>query len=316
METAINIINITKKFGSRNVLDNISFKVNSGEVFGLLGPNGAGKTTLIKTITSLLAIEEGTIEICGCNLEKDFEHAMKNIGSIVENPEMYPYMTGKQNIMQYARMRKGIANERIDEIIEMVGLTNRINEKVGKYSLGMRQRLGLAISLIHNPKVLVLDEPTNGLDPAGIKQLRDILTELAHENDVCVLVSSHLMSEMELMCDRVGIISNGKIIRVDSIENILNVATGDNIIYTYNVSDFDNAKSVINSFNSEFVINMADNEHFELTLPTKNHKENIAKINSMLIKNNIAVYAVVPKENQHLEDAFIELTNGGGSQIA
>lgn len=158
-------------------------------------------------------------------------------------------MTGKQNILQYARLHKSVTMERVNEVIELVGLSNRINEKVGKYSLGMRQRLGLAITLLHNPKVLILDEPTNGLDPAGIKQLRDILTNMAHKEDVCVLVSSHLMSEMELMCDRVAILSNGNILSVDTMENMLHDVSGKDVTYNFEVSDSNSAITAITEYN-------------------------------------------------------------------
>lgn len=316
MSTAIKISNISKKFGKRTVLNNISFEANTGEVFGLLGPNGAGKTTLIKLITGLLAIEDGEIEILGNSLEKNYEDAMRNLGAIVENPEMYKYMTGMQNIMQYARMRGNITKKRIDEVVEMVGLSNRINEKVGKYSLGMRQRLGVALALLHNPKILILDEPTNGLDPAGIKQLRDIVTNIAHSENVCVMVSSHLMSEMELMCDRVAIINNGSLISIDSVENMLQAVAGDHIVYSYNVSNFEKAKNIITGINEEYKIQMADNNHFEVYLPLEDNKSIAATITASLVTNGIEVYSVIPKESQKLEDAFIEITSGGGNQIA
>lgn len=316
MTTALTINNITKKFGKRTVLDHVSFEAYTGEVLGLLGPNGAGKTTLIKLITGLLSIEEGEIDILGNSLEKNYEDAMRNLGAIVENPEMYKYMTGMQNIMQYARMRGNISKERIDEVVELVGLTNRIHEKIGKYSLGMRQRLGVALSLLHSPGILILDEPTNGLDPAGIKQLRDIITNIAHTQDVCVMVSSHLMSEMELMCDRVAIINKGKLISIDSIENMLQTAKGDTIIYSYNVSDCEQAKSVILNMNLDYNLQVTDTNHFVVYLPLEDNKKIAASITASLIQSEISVYSVIPKETKKLEDAFIEITSEGGNQIA
>lgn len=317
MSTALEIKNVKKVFGSRTVLNNISFETKPGEVFGLLGPNGAGKTTLIKMITGLLNIDDGEILINGQSLQNNFEDAMKNIGAIVENPEFYKYMTGRQNIAQYARIHKSVTKERIEEVIELVGLSNRINEKVGKYSLGMRQRLGLAITLLHNPKLLILDEPTNGLDPAGIKQLRDILIKLAHTDEVCVLVSSHLMSEMELMCDRVAILSNGDILNVDTMENMLHNVSGNNITYSFEVSDSEAAVNLITSLNGSLTANEVSDTFFELKLNRDTAKDTIANINSFLIKNAIDLYAVIPVENQKLEDAFMEITNNkGGNQIA
>ena len=317
MSTALEIKNIEKRFGSRTVLNKISFETKTGEVFGLLGPNGAGKTTLIKMITGLLNIDDGEILINGKSLEHDFEAAMENIGAIVENPEFYKYMTGKQNILQYARLHKPVTIERVNEVIELVGLSNRINEKVGKYSLGMRQRLGLAITLLHNPKVLILDEPTNGLDPAGIKQLRDILTNMAHKEDVCVLVSSHLMSEMELMCDRVAILSNGNILSVDTMENMLHIVSGQDVTYNFEVSDSNSAITIITDYNPDIVNSITGDTTFELKINRDSSKDIVSTITDLLVKNKISIYAIIPIENQKLEDAFMEITNvKGGNQIA
>ena len=317
MSTALAIKNIEKRFGSRTVLNKISFETKTGEVFGLLGPNGAGKTTLIKMITGLLNIDDGEILINGKSLEHDFEAAMENIGAIVENPEFYKYMTGKQNILQYARLHKPVTIERVNEVIELVGLSNRINEKVGKYSLGMRQRLGLAITLLHNPKVLILDEPTNGLDPAGIKQLRDILTNMAHKEDVCVLVSSHLMSEMELMCDRVAILSNGNILSVDTMENMLHIVSGQDVTYNFEVSDSNSAITIITDYNPDIVNSITGDTTFELKINRDSSKDIVSTITDLLVKNKISIYAIIPIENQKLEDAFMEITNvKGGNQIA
>lgn len=317
MSTALEIKNIEKKFGSRTVLNKVSFETKTGEVFGLLGPNGAGKTTLIKMITGLLNIDDGEILINGKSLEHDFEAAMENIGAIVENPEFYKYMTGKQNILQYARLHKSVTIERVNEVIELVGLSNRINEKVDKYSLGMRQRLGLAITLLHNPKVLILDEPTNGLDPAGIKQLRDILTNMAHKEDVCVLVSSHLMSEMELMCDRVAILSNGNILSVDTMENMLHIVSGQDVTYNFEVSDSNSAITIITDYNPDIVNSITGDTTFELKINRDSSKDIVSTITDLLVENKISIYAIIPIENQKLEDAFMEITNvKGGNQIA
>ena len=317
MSTALEIKNIEKKFGSRTVLNKVSFETKTGEVFGLLGPNGAGKTTLIKMITGLLNIDDGEILINGKSLEHDFEAAMENIGAIVENPEFYKYMTGKQNILQYARLHKSVTMERVNEVIELVGLSNRINEKVGKYSLGMRQRLGLAITLLHNPKVLILDEPTNGLDPAGIKQLRDILTNMAHKEDVCVLVSSHLMSEMELMCDRVAILSNGNILSVDTMENMLHDVSGKDVTYNFEVSDSNSAITAITEYTPDIINSITSDTTFELKINRNSAKDIVSTITDLLVENKISIYAIIPIENQKLEDAFMEITNvKGGNQIA
>ena len=224
MEEILKIEHLTKSLGAKEILHDISFETYSGEVFGFLGPNGAGKTTLIKVVVGLLTLDHGRITIAGNDLAKQFEGALSNLGAIVENPEFYRYLSGYDNLVQYANMRGGIPKERIDEVVRMVGLENRIKEKVGRYSLGMRQRLGVAQAILHHPRLLVLDEPTNGLDPAGIKDLRDVLKDLAHKEGVAVMVSSHLMSEMEMMCDRVGVIANGTLISVHPIAELVSAA--------------------------------------------------------------------------------------------
>lgn len=310
----LKVSHLNKSIGGRQILHDISFEVYAGEVFGFLGPNGAGKTTTIKIAVGLLSLDEGSIMINGIDVKKNFEKAMANVGGIVENPEMYKYLTGMENLKQYARMRKGVTQERINEVVELVKLSNRINDKVSKYSLGMRQRLGVAQALLHRPKVLILDEPTNGLDPAGIKELRDILKETAHKENISVIVSSHLMSEMELMCDRVGIIANGKMIGAHSLEEMISASNS-------KVSEF-----MIRVDNKAAAFNMIDiaedkkkivEDMIEVSLPTENADEEISRINYMLVKNGIKLYTVSQKENKKLEDVFIELTEDqkGGGQI-
>ncbi len=308
---ALKIKNLNKTLGRRHILHDISFEAYEGEVFGFLGPNGAGKTTTIKLITGLLNIDEGSIEIGGYNLNKHYEKALGNIGGIVENPEMYKHMTGMDNLKQYARMRDGVTQERIDEVVKLVGLSNRINEKIKRYSLGMRQRLGVAQALLHRPRLLLLDEPTNGLDPAGIKELRDILKKLAHEENICVLVSSHLMSEMELMCDRVGIINNGKMIGVYTVEEMIRENTGDISEYIYNVDNAEKAAAVLNGI--EYTV--TDDTHIEVAFSGENIQDKLAELNCKLIENGVKLYTVTPKEKKKLEDVFIEITQSGGVQI-
>lgn len=308
---ALKISGLNKTLGKRQILHDIAFEAYAGEVFGFLGPNGAGKTTTIKIAVGLLSLDEGDIEVGGYDIKKNFEKALAGIGGIVENPEMYKYLSGKENLRQYARMREGVTEERIDEVVALVGLSNRINEKVSKYSLGMRQRLGVAQAILHHPKVLILDEPTNGLDPAGIKELRDILKKLAHEEGICVLVSSHLMAEMELMCDRVGIIANGKMLGVYTIEEMISASKSGTNEFMLDVDDAKKASSLL----SGYTFTITDENRIDVALPEENARETIAKINKTLVENGIALYTVAPKENKKLEDVFIEMTQSGGGQI-
>ncbi len=315
-EVAVSIKGLNKTIGKRQILHDISFDAYSGEVFGFLGPNGAGKTTTIKMIVGLLSIDSGEISVCGAEIKKDFEGALKNIGGIVENPEMYKHLTGYQNLEHYARMREGVTKERIDEVVALVGLSNRINEKISKYSLGMRQRLGVAQSILHKPKALILDEPTNGLDPAGIKELRDILKKLAHEEGVCVIVSSHLMSEMELMCDRVGVIANGSMLGVYSIDELLAASAGATSDYIIDTDSGEKAVEIIKGVTEK--VSLTDDGLVEVILDNNTHREDIAKINKLLIEGGAAVYTVSLKPKKKLEDVFIEMTSDTkeGGQIA
>lgn len=314
MTTALKLEHVSKRIGSREILHDINLETYAGEVFGFLGPNGAGKTTTIKMIVGLLSVDEGNVLVDGFDVRRHFEKAMRNVGGIVENPEMYKYLTGMQNLQQYARMRRGVTQQRIDEVVALVGLSNRINDKVKKYSLGMRQRLGVAQAILHRPKVLILDEPTNGLDPAGIKDLRDILKNLAHEEGICVLVSSHLMSEMEMMCDRVGIIVSGKVIDVQTVEEMITNAMGDKAHFLFAVNDIQKAQELLMQMQLEEVALLEDNR-LEVSLPSESAQETVADINSAFIQAGIRLYSASPVERKKLEDVFIELTKEEGNQI-
>ena len=239
---------------------------------------------------------------------------MACVGGIVENPELYKYMTGRENLRQYARMRKGVDEARIDEVVKLVGLSNRIDDKVSKYSLGMRQRLGVAQALLHHPKLLILDEPTNGLDPAGIKELRDILKNLAHKENIAVLVSSHLMSEMEMMCDRVGVIVGGKMLDVRTTAEMISAAQDTSIRYTVKVSDPARAAELL----TQLPENAKQTEGDELVLRIETDKadEIISGIIETLVSNQIRVMTCIPEQTKRLEDVFIAMTQeNGGAQI-
>ncbi|WP_346916430.1 ABC transporter ATP-binding protein [Clostridium sp.] len=313
MSKVLELKNVTKIMGKRRIVDNVSFEINSGEIFGFLGPNGAGKTTTIKMITGLLKIDEGDILISDNNVKKNFEKALSKVGGIIENPEMYGYLTGRTNLEIYGRMHGNISKERIDEVIKLVKLENRIDDKVKRYSLGMRQRLGVAQALLHNPKLLILDEPTNGLDPMGIKELRDTLRHLAEKDGLAVLVSSHLLSEMELMCDRVGIIDNGKIIDIKTLKDIKKQDMKSLITYEVEVSNFNLARKIIENDYKKI--------SEEITVDFKGNKilisccrDEIANVNKALIVENILVYTITPINNT-LEDEFMKITKGSKTQI-
>ncbi len=302
----IELRNVTKKIGKKTIIDQLNFDVPRGEVFGFLGPNGAGKTTTIRMMVGLMSITKGQILINGLDITDNFERAIRHVGAIVENPEMYKYLTGFQNLLHYARMIPGIGRSRIDEVIKLVGLENRIKDKVKTYSLGMRQRLGVAQALLHKPSLLVLDEPTNGLDPAGIRELRDYLRKLTQEEGISVVVSSHLLSEMELMCDRVAIIQNGKLVDVRLIKDF--VSKGDQVSVMFEVDQQEKAQQVLAGMEGEFKVAIHP-EGVEVWIS----REQIPAINVSLVRAEIGVYGIKIVK-MSLEDKFLEMT--GSDQIA
>lgn len=216
----LEVNNLSKSFGKRKVLDNINFNIYEGDIVGIIGPNGAGKTTLIKTILSFYKCDTGSIKICDYDIKKNLEEALSKTGSIIENPDMYLNISGRKNIEVISLINNIKDKDYIEEIIKFVGLEDRITDKVKKYSLGMKQRLGIACALIKRPKLLILDEPTNGLDPNGIKELRKMLKTISEKENMSILISSHILSEVENICDRVLIINEGKIISDFGIEEV------------------------------------------------------------------------------------------------
>ncbi|OAB41641.1 ABC transporter ATP-binding protein [Paenibacillus glacialis] len=300
----VQIRNVTKKIGRKTIIDQLSFEVPKGEVFGFLGPNGAGKTTTIRMMVGLMKISKGEILIDGHSITNNFEDAIAKVGAIVENPEMYKYLTGYQNLVHFARMSPNVTKERIKEVITLVALENRIHDKVKTYSLGMRQRLGVAQALLHKPALLILDEPTNGLDPAGIRELRDYLHKLTREEGISVVVSSHLLSEMELMCDRVAIIQNGKLIDIRLINDYFN--DGEQNKVAIEVDQLERALEILQTIPAFGATTIET--HLELTVG----REQIAEVVVLMVQNGIKVYSIKPM-TQSLEDKFLEMT--GSDQI-
>lgn len=224
-DIVLSVDHVKKRIGRKWIIQDVTFDVRAGEIFGFLGPNGAGKTTTIRMLVDLIKPTEGVIKVCGYDVNRDQEKALQYVGSIVENPEMYSYLTGWENLEHFARMQKGIGQDRISEVVDIVRMDKRIHDKVSTYSLGMRQRLGIAQALLGRPRLLILDEPTNGLDPKGIKEMREFIKRLAAEG-LAVFVSSHLLSEIQLLCDRVAIISRGRVLAVGGVEELIAESTG------------------------------------------------------------------------------------------
>ena len=294
--SVLEVKNICKSFGKKQVLNNVSFSVDEGEILGFIGPNGAGKTTTIKIILGLQSIGSGEVIINGYSIVKEFSKAIEKVGAIVENPDSYMYLSGRKNLELIANMYDNISKERIDEVIKLVGLENRINDKVSKYSLGMRQRLGIGIALLNNPNLLILDEPTNGLDPEGIKELRDLLKSLAKKEKIAVLISSHNLSELESFCTDICIIQNGVVLDREKIKNIKKYKESD---FIFEVSDTSKVEKILGKVR---IIN--DN-----MFGKKTEREEVPAIVKKLVENNIDIFEIRLKELT-LEEAFLNKTGG------
>jgi ABC-2 type transport system ATP-binding protein len=222
MEKVIQIENLSKVYKNGRGITDINLDIHRGDIFGFLGPNGAGKTTAMKIMTGLVKADSGDVKILGHSVSEDFENAMKKVGCIIETAESYPYLTAFENLKQFARYYENVDNKRIDEVLELTRLSKYKNEKPRKFSLGMKQRLGIAAAILSRPEVVILDEPLNGLDVEGMLDMRNIIKDLAESEKTTFFISSHLIHDVELTCTSVGLLYNGKMLSVDSTKNILN----------------------------------------------------------------------------------------------
>jgi len=294
--------NLSKTIGKREIVHQVTFDVHEGEIFGFLGPNGAGKTTTIRMLVGLIRPTSGTVNIGGYDLTKDFLQAIRHIGCIVENPEMYPYLTGRENLEHFARMLDDIPSSRIEEVVALVELTPRIDDPVKTYSLGMKQRLGIAQALLGNPKLLILDEPTNGLDPAGIREMRSFIRRLSREEGIAVFISSHILHEIQLMCDRVAIINQGKIVQTGRVDQLL----GDHTQIEWKLEPLEEGIRVLQKLPQIMHVEKIDQEKCLAHMSANQ----IAETNETLIRSDIHVIGIRPY-SQTLEDIFLKMTAGG-----
>ena len=295
---AMQLVNLKKTIGIKPIIKGLDVDIRAGEVFGFLGPNGAGKTTTIRMMVGLIDITEGDVLIEGKSIKTDFKGAIQHVGAIVENPEMYPFLSGWKNLKQYARMVEGVTNERIKEVVSLVGLEKAIHEKAGRYSLGMRQRLGIAQALLHGPSILILDEPTNGLDPSGIREIRKYIRNLAEKENVAVIVSSHLLTEIELMCDRIGVIKNGELIAIEEVRTVENEEALKEVYIE--VEPMETAKTYLDTH----LPNAVGVGSKELSMSVK--REEIPQILKNLMELGISIYGVRVLQAT-LEDKFFDL---------
>lgn len=301
MQPVLSVRGLTKKIGEREIVKDLQFEVQPGEIFGFLGPNGAGKTTTIRMLVGLIRPTSGTISIDGYDLKSDFLQAISRVGCIVENPELYPYLTGRENLEHFARMDERIRPSRIDEVVEQVELTERIDEVVKNYSLGMRQRLGIAQALLGSPKLLILDEPTNGLDPAGIRELRAFIKKLAKEDGISIFISSHILYEIQLMCDSVAIINQGKIIQTGRLDQLIT----DHVRVEWRVDPIQQAAEILKKHSFIEDLEITSDEQISCRMPM----EQIHPINQELLEAGVIITGIRPYQ-QTLEDVFLSVTRG------
>ncbi|MED5018366.1 ABC transporter ATP-binding protein [Paenibacillus chibensis] len=311
-QVVLSVEHVKKKIGRKWIIEDVTFDVREGEIFGFLGPNGAGKTTTIRMLVDLIKPSSGMIKVCGFDVNRQQEQALRYVGSIVENPEVYSYLTGWENLEHFARMQPGIDKRRIQEVVDIVRLDQRIHDKVRTYSLGMRQRLGIAQALLGRPKLLILDEPTNGLDPKGIKELRQFIRELA-DGGLAVFVSSHLLSEIQLLCDRVAIISRGRVLAVGQVEELVAAnakyviwelepaETGRRLLAGQGIDVIEQADAILDD---AIIAGMGPD-----AIVTRMEEEDISAAVKYLVESGVAVQGV-HQINPTLEQLFLKMTEG------
>jgi ABC-type multidrug transport system ATPase subunit len=300
METIIRVQHLSKSFGDINAVNDLSFSVGSGQVYGFLGQNGAGKSTTIRMLLSLVKPGNGSIELFGMDLLKHRKEILRQVGAIIERPDLYKYLTALENLRIFAAMsgKKTGAKKMMDQL-EMVGLAERAHSKVKTYSQGMKQRLGIAIALVHDPQLIILDEPTNGLDPQGIADIRRLVTYLSRETGKTIFVSSHLLHEIELVADSMLIIDKGRKVAEGRKEELLNPASTQVELMTD-----DNAGSARLIKETKWASFLVPNGAGSILLELK--KESIPELNRTLVEKGINVLSL--RSRHSLEDLFLSLT--------
>ena len=295
----LELVGLKKTIKKKEIIKGVDLTIGPAEILGFLGPNGSGKTITIRMIVGLIKPTAGHVKICGYSISHEFIKAMSNVGCIIESPEMYKFLSGQENLLHFARMDKRITLPRVDEVVEIVGMKNRINDKVSTYSLGMRQRLGIAQALLCKPKLLILDEPTNGLDPSGISEFRNLIRKLAHEEKMAIFVSSHLLSEAQQMCDRVAIIKQGYIVKTVLVKDIVKTE-----VVEWQISD--PAKAVLLLKEKWGIEARQENSNTVTAFIGENRLEGI---NEVFVKAGIELKYSLPHQST-LEDLFLDVTEG------
>jgi bacitracin transport system ATP-binding protein len=299
----IKTTNLTKIYGDQKSVDHLNMTVRQGEVYGFLGRNGAGKTTSIRMLLGLIKPTHGQIEIFGENLFKYHKQILRRIGSIVEVPGFYENLTARENLLINAKIAGVHKKNAIEEALEIVGLQNETKKLVGKYSLGMKQRLGIARALLHHPELLILDEPTNGLDPIGIKEMRKLIKSLAEERKITILISSHILSEIEQLVDSMGIIHEGKLLEEIAFDKLRKI---NRKYLEFQVSNDNKATMLLENYFEIFDYEV----HDEGNIRVYSHLGQQGTINKVFVQHDIDVSKISISEDR-LEDYFTKLVGGG-----
>ncbi|HQT24856.1 ATP-binding cassette domain-containing protein [Daejeonella sp.] len=296
-ELIIETRNLSYQFGNQLVLDRVSLNVREGSIYGFLGPNGAGKTTTIKVLLNLLQAEKGKVFLFGKDLNKNRIEILSGIGSLIEQPAIYSHLSGRENLLNRALLLQ-VHSVKVHEMLDLVNLTEHADKKAGQYSLGMKQRLGIALALLHDPKLLILDEPTNGLDPNGIIEIRQLIRKLVQERAKTVFISSHLLTEVEKMVTHIGIINRGKLLFQGTIEELHNVSKKNLEIQT---NDLVRSRELLckNGYQAEILSDL-------ILIPYLSENQS-AEINSLLVKHDHRVYSLTISK-QNLENLFLSIT--------
>lgn len=298
-ETVIKVEHLAKSFGSFQAVKDVSFTVNKGDVFGFLGPNGAGKSTTIRCLLSLIKPDAGNIEMFGKSYSNQRSAILANIGSIIEKPDFYKYLSAQKNLEIFARISGAkVSKSEIGEMLDFVGLGGRGGDKIGGFSHGMKQRLGIAQTLLHKPDLIILDEPTTGLDPQGIIEIRNLILRLKNEQKKTILLSSHQLSEIELIANRMVIINKGKSIVEGEVQDLLNAQE---LVVHLEVDQVEKAVQVIRAQFPNAQIVSQNATELEVAI----EKQNVPLLNKLIIENGISVFALEPKRK--LEDFFIKI---------
>jgi ABC-type multidrug transport system ATPase subunit len=301
MQEIIKVQGLVKKFNQFTAVNNLSFTVNQGDVYGFLGQNGAGKSTTIRMLLTLIAPTEGSIELFGMNLQSHRNEILHQVGAVIEKPDVYKYLSAYDNLKLFARLNGKVTHQKVMDQLEVVGLADRAKDKVKTFSQGMKQRLGIAIALIHNPQLIVLDEPTNGLDPQGIADIRNLILHLSKEQNKTIVVSSHLLSEIEQVATKVLIIDKGKKI----IEG-LSTELFDPSQTIVEVQTMDNHFAMEQLMNSPWKDNLQ--EQRDTSIVIKLDRKSIPQLHKELANMNLQLLSLQPKHS--LEDYFLQVTSG------